>query len=110
MSLKEEEAEEFAMHACKGACDSRQERDAVVVGVSVLIFVNFSFSGMVQRGVRGVRVGDVIIHCWMNDKAMTGMLTQCSSGMTSRAVKRKLPQRMCLSVHPTHYEDGGGCE
>ena len=31
MSLKEEKAKEFAMHACRGASDGRQERDAVIL-------------------------------------------------------------------------------
>ena len=57
MSLeKEEKAKEFAVHACGGACDGRQERDAVVVSVSALVFIKFSFSCLMEGGVRCVRV------------------------------------------------------
>ena len=69
MSLKEEKAKEFAMHACGGAGDSTQERDAVVVSVSALIFVNLSFSSSVQRGVRYVRVG------WLSVKLRVSLAT-----------------------------------
>ena len=33
MSLEKEKAKEFAVHACGGACDGGQERDAVIVSV-----------------------------------------------------------------------------
>ena len=33
MSLKKEKAKEFAVHACGGAGDGGQERDAVIVSV-----------------------------------------------------------------------------
>jgi CelD/BcsL family acetyltransferase involved in cellulose biosynthesis len=33
MSLEKEKAKEFAVHACGGACDGGQERDAVLVSV-----------------------------------------------------------------------------
>jgi hypothetical protein len=33
MSLEKEKAKEFAVHACGGACDGGQERDAVIVNV-----------------------------------------------------------------------------
>jgi hypothetical protein len=33
MSLEKEKAKEFAVHACGGACDGEQERDAVIVSV-----------------------------------------------------------------------------
>jgi CelD/BcsL family acetyltransferase involved in cellulose biosynthesis len=33
MSLEKKKAKEFAVHACGGACDGGQERDAVIVSV-----------------------------------------------------------------------------
>jgi hypothetical protein len=56
MSLEEEKTKKFAVHACRGANDGRQERDAVIVSTSVAVFVNFPFNGFVERGVRCVRV------------------------------------------------------
>ena len=56
MSLEKEKAKESAVHACGGACDGRQERDAVIVSTSVAVFVNSPFNGFVERGVRCVRV------------------------------------------------------
>ena len=50
------------MHACRGARDGRQERDAVIVIVSVVVavFVQFPISGFVERGVRCVRVRECL--------------------------------------------------
>ena len=45
------------MHAYGVACDGRQERDAVVVSVSCLIFVNFPFGCKEERCVKGTGVG-----------------------------------------------------
>ena len=56
MSPEEEKAKEFAVHACGGAGDGGQERDAVIVSVCVAVFVNLSFSSFVERGIRCVRV------------------------------------------------------
>ena len=44
------------MHACRCACDGRQERDAVIVSVVVAVFVQFPISGFVEWGIRCVRV------------------------------------------------------
>jgi hypothetical protein len=55
MSLEKEKAKESAVHACGGACDGGQERDAVI-NVCVAVFVNLSFSSFVERSVRCVRV------------------------------------------------------
>ena len=44
------------MHACRGAIDGRQERDAVIVSVVVAVFVQFPISGFVEWGIRCVRV------------------------------------------------------
>ena len=51
-----QEAKEFAMHACRGASDGKQERDALIVSVGVAVIVKFPVSGFVERGVRCVRV------------------------------------------------------
>ena len=61
MSLEKEKAKEFAVHACGGACDGGQERDAETVNVCVAVFVNLSFSSVVERGVRCVRCERVLL-------------------------------------------------
>ena len=43
------------MHACRGASDGRQERDAVIVSVMVAVCVQFPISGFVEWGVRSLR-------------------------------------------------------
>ena len=44
------------MHACRGASDGKQERDAVIVSVSIAVFVKSLVSGFVERSVRCVRM------------------------------------------------------
>ena len=56
MGQKEEKTKEFAVHACRGAIDGGQERDAAIVNVCVAVFVKFPVSGFVEWGVRCVRV------------------------------------------------------
>jgi hypothetical protein len=50
------------VHAYRGASDGRQERDAVIISVVVAVFVQFPISSFVERGVRCVRVNQVLIY------------------------------------------------
>ena len=52
MSLEEEKTKEFAVHACRGASDGKQERDAVIVSLSAAVFVKFPVRGFVEWGIR----------------------------------------------------------
>ena len=49
MSLKEEKTKAFDVHACRGARDGRQERDAVIVRVSFVVFVKFPIRTFVEQ-------------------------------------------------------------
>ena len=56
MSLEEEKTKGFAVHACRGASDGKQARDAVIVSIVVAVFVKFPVSVFVEWDVRCVWV------------------------------------------------------
>jgi hypothetical protein len=74
MSLSEEKTKEFAVHACRGPCDGKQERDAVIVSVVAAVFVQFPISGFVEWGVRCVTVREsavkVEVSCATSDSVV----------------------------------------
>ena len=49
------------MHACSGARDGRQERDALIVSIVVAVLDQFPISAFVEWGVRCVSVRESAI-------------------------------------------------